>query len=134
MYTLRIQLFQKRTPAQEQTNKELQEQPTWCISIHRLLAEPDRFFSARFLSCVISIHRLLAEPDCTGREFRVRFRNFNPQAPRGARRRWALSSGWRGSNFNPQAPRGARRKSFFAVSSPFTYFNPQAPRGARLWV
>ena len=112
MYTLRIQIFQKRTPAQEQTNKELQEQPTWCISIHRLLAEPDaRGFTAQAMAN-ISIRRLLAEPDAPfSRSLRTIFWNFNPQVPRGARLISALLISV-SFYFNPQAPRGARRFMF----------------------
>ena len=130
MYTLRIQIFQKRTPAQEQTNKELQEQPTWCISIHRLLAEPDaRGFTAQAMAN-ISIHRLLAEPDAPfSRSLRTIFWNFNPQVPRGARLISALLISV-SFYFNPQVPRGARPYSSCSIN-PCLDFNPQAPRGAR---
>ena len=35
-------------------------------------------------------------------------------------------------DFNPRAPRGARRKGLCNVGKPLRHFNPRAPRGARL--
>ena len=56
--------------------------------------------------------------------------NFNPLAPRGARRKtlcWVCTAS---GNFNPLAPRGARRSNIMAAYAKI-YFNPLAPRGAR---
>ena len=81
------------------------------------------------------------------------FENFNPLAPRGARRELvqinneiqifqstsssrsqtqAVTSGAISfGNFNPLAPRGARQTLTPRVRE-LDYFNPLAPRGARL--
>ena len=107
MYTLRIQIFQKRTPAQEQTNKELQEQPTWCISIHRLLAEPDEKYINDFILYIISIHRFLAEPDAN-----TPFNTF-------------------GVLISIHRLLAEPDNKLILLISCAIYFNPQAPRGAR---
>ena len=78
--------------------------------------------------------------------------NFNPRAPRGARRKYMYCPDRQG-NFNPRAPRGARllvfsfyrrfmqfqstrpawgaTRAFPPRHSRLLYFNPRAPRGAR---
>ena len=80
--------------------------------------------------------------------------NFNPRAPRGARRYPRHEGGGRTFYFNPRAPRGARLCSTALIPRPkkisihvpreghdrpawckrrnCKYFNPRAPRGARL--
>ena len=78
--------------------------------------------------------------------------NFNPRAPRGARRRWRLVL-YKLQYFNPRAPRGARQRCspcgvlcwLISIHAPregrdlpqpqlfglYHHFNPRAPRGAR---
>ena len=61
--------------------------------------------------------------------WRRKVRNFNPRAPRGARRSHIAGLGVL-NDFNPRAPRGARRLSRGGMRM-FENFNPRAPRGAR---
>ena len=57
-------------------------------------------------------------------------RDFNPRAPRGARRKPGDTVYEVTSHFNPRAPRGARRNLRNIYGQPAN-FNPRAPRGAR---
>ena len=58
-------------------------------------------------------------------------RNFNPRAPRGARRSPASCTPLRRADFNPRAPRGARLHRLLICKVLLKHFNPRAPRGAR---
>ena len=78
---------------------------------------------------VISIHSPLAGRDTSRRRIGGLTNDFNPLAPRGARR---VQTDVQPivNNFNPLAPRGARlRRNGWASTS--RNFNPLAPRGAR---
>ena len=57
--------------------------------------------------------------------------DFNPRAPRGARRPGCTARPSRQRYFNPRAPRGARPPLTAPSHCPHGYFNPRAPRGAR---
>ena len=89
--------------------------------------------AARWLRCVmiaISIHVPREGHDRDRRNSRSPPRDFNPRAPRGARRLLSAHTG-RGKHFNPRAPRGARPQRPRQCSPRPRDFNPRAPRGAR---
>ncbi len=101
------------------------------ISIHALREERDsELENATSISQTISIHALREERGICVLVITPIWSNFNPRAPRGARRafeRYIYLKGY----FNPRAPRGARR-SHGGLGVPQNIdFNPRAPRGAR---
>ena len=103
--------------------------PSISISIHSPLAGRDHVPPAVFVSKRISIHSPLAGRDEHQGQSGDGQEDFNPLAPRGARRRRTRAGSFP-SDFNPLAPRGARHGA--SEQSGFRgYFNPLAPRGAR---
>ena len=80
---------------------------------------------------MISIHAPREGRDPWRGETNIWRWNFNPRAPRGARRNGRARHLARRDHFNPRAPRGAR-PSCHRLRWHRTYFNPRAPRGARL--
>ena len=101
----------------------------------------------------ISIHAPRVGRDANICDCCRRVCDFNPRAPRGARRRrlrrilsyyqfqstrpaWGATVGSIKSavlhkHFNPRAPRGARPSHARSQAAPYRNFNPRAPRGAR---
>ena len=63
--------------------------------------------------------------------FRSPLRHFNPRAPRGARPTLPKQRRSAKKNFNPRAPRGARPGRGCIDAAFVCDFNPRAPRGAR---
>ncbi len=78
----------------------------------------------------ISTHRLLAEPDPGYSPFCTTRRNFNPQAPRGARPCLIIQSSLHLS-FQPTGSSRSPTAILYGAMPSFSNFNPQAPRGAR---
>ena len=78
----------------------------------------------------ISIHAPRVGRDALQEGVLFFWRDFNPRAPCGARRRWRLRIKTF-SHFNPRAPCGARR-AHLRNGYNQRYFNPRAPCGARL--
>ena len=123
------------------------------ISIHGPLAEPDAFGVYAAVGSYISIHGPLAEPDVSDNQIQVWQDDFNPRAPRGARR-GSCSLLCFGGNISIHGPlaepddqplldivvidrfqsTGPSRSPTIAVgvSAAVAHFNPRAPRGARL--
>ena len=78
----------------------------------------------------ISIHALREERDLIVLELAQTACDFNPRAPRGARRDHLHHRPNR-ADFNPRAPRGARLFAIANFPCVQMHFNPRAPRGAR---
>ena len=101
------------------------------FSIHALREERD---DAQLLCAgrhSISIHALREERDSSMSRRTSVCTDFNPRAPRGARRGFSQKLRRVYEDFNPRAPRGARLCPS-GRRSPARNFNPRAPRGARL--
>ncbi len=87
---------------------------------------------APILLVSISIHAPLAGRDSTTTSAPPTSSDFNPRAPRGARRPISLRFWW-SSNFNPRAPRGARQQMctkityIFALTHKRNTFSCQTP-------
>ena len=100
--------FQSTRPARGATSRSLSAALDRCISIHAPREGRD--------------HNIAETPTLT--------KNFNPRAPRGARRRIRFPFG-RTSDISIHAPREGRDTVFLISTIPMSYFNPRAPRGAR---
>ena len=80
----------------------------------------------------ISIHSPLAGRDCNMVRHWNHSINFNPLAPRGARRVSVCRRAACGSNFNPLAPRGARRRPEQSPTFAETFQSTRPSRGETL--
>ena len=113
--------FNPRAPrgARLYTSSHMETVPA--ISIHVPREGHDRRPSAPGCCCGISIHvpREGHDPESAG--YPRGTADFNPRAPRGARRTGTRRRNKASSNFNPRAPRGARHrlKSLLAIISGF---------------
>ena len=101
------------------------------ISIHVPREGHDPQAGTLFPRVAISIHVPREGHDQSIPSAVPKYGDFNPRAPRGARRCLIRCGSCRRGNFNPRAPRGARRLSPPCRPSSEGYFNPRAPRGAR---
>ena len=96
------------------------------ISIHSPLAGRDAPRSCSSGCRGISIHSPLAGRDQGGHSVKSIIMDFNPLAPRGARRRRPAPAARRNNHFNPLAPRGARHRPT-AASGPDRSFQSTRP-------
>ena len=81
---------------------------------------------------IISIHSPLAGRDPERSRVRRATRLFQSTRPSRGETQPSTSEACSGVNFNPLAPRGARRGRHSRPFRRSVYFNPLAPRGARL--
>jgi len=85
----------------------------------------------RAVRCLpISIHAPHVGRDCSSRANKPPLTNFNPRAPRGARRSTAMTA-WGYTRISIHAPHVGRDDVVVYVCIQMCDFNPRAPRGAR---
>ena len=124
-------IFQSTRPSRGETGADVALLHQLHISIHSPLAGRDTNRVHDKVRVTISIHSPLAGRDREHREQFSAGSDFNPLAPRGARRCVVLRTFFLKRHFNPLAPRGARHEYPGSASGPPNDFNPLAPRGAR---
>jgi len=101
--------FQSTRPARGATISILFNRTHKPVSIHAPRAGRDIGSLSQRYSVNVSIHAPRAGRDCRRSIRAWCMGGFNPRAPRGARRSFALPHRT-GTCFNPRAPRGARRE------------------------
>ena len=123
--------FQSTCPARGTTFSAYPQSPWESISIHVPREGHDHLGLPREASHTISIHVPREGHDAQPPPPVSVWRRFQSTCPaRGTTKIWyGFFYGFR--DFNPRAPRGARRGSGRQSTAAIGYFNPRAPRGAR---